>query len=305
MVSLPLALIDVIPQENLLVAVILLAVSILALNIGLLVVIHFLKILAGKTKTDLDDRIIAKAKNPLHIFVTLAAIYLTLSYSYPALKLFGIELNKIYFIAELIVASVIVNRVLDVLIIWYGRDIAPRTKSTLDDEIFPFVKNIIRILIYLAFAIIILDNLGIEIAPLLAGLGIAGLAVALALQDSLTNFFAGIYIMADKPLREGDYITLDSSVAGQSVTGQVEAIGWRSTKIKTITNNHIIIPNAKLSQSIITNYYTPEEEIIITSEVGVDYNSDVKRVEKIIYDAIKEVQQSNSHMVKNQEPIVR
>lgn len=294
-----------IPEGNILVALVALILLILGLNILLLVILHFLNLIAGKTRTDLDDQIIHKIKNPLHVFVTLTAIYLALSLSFPGLEFFGASLERVYLISELIVAAIILNRILDVLIIWYGRDIAPKTKTTIDDEIFPFVRNLIRILIYISFTIIILDNLGIEIAPLLAGLGIAGLAVALALQDSLSNFFAGIYIMADRPLREGDYISLDSAIAGQNVTGQVESIGWRSTKIRTIANNHIIVPNTKLAQSIVTNYYTPEAEIIISSEVGVDYNSDTRKVEKIIYDAIKQVQNQNPNMIKNSEPIVR
>ncbi|MBI5051289.1 mechanosensitive ion channel family protein [Candidatus Micrarchaeota archaeon] len=296
---------ELIPEGNVLISLIVLIILVLGLNILLLIFLHFLNLIAGKTRTDLDDRLIKKAKNPLHIFVTLTAIYLTLSLSFPGLKFFGVDLERIYFISELIVAAIVVNRIPDVLILWYGKDIAPKTQTTIDDEVFPFVRNIIRVLIYLAFTIIILDNLGIEIAPLLAGLGIAGLAVALALQDSLSNFFAGIYIMADKPLREGEYISLDSAIAGQSVTGQVESIGWRSTKIRTIANNHIIVPNAKLAQSIVTNYYTPDEQIVMSGEVSVDYGSDTKKVEKTIYDAIKLIQSSNSNMIKNINPIVR
>ena len=102
----------------------------------------------------------------------------------------------------------------------------------------------------------ILDDLGFSISPMLAGLGIGGIAVALALQPVLSNVFAAAYVVSDGAIHVGDYIELDSGI-----NGFVTEMGWRTTKVKTPFNNMVIIPNSRLSEEIITNYYSPSTEI--------------------------------------------
>ncbi|HSC69782.1 MAG TPA: mechanosensitive ion channel domain-containing protein, partial [Candidatus Methylomirabilis sp.] len=104
--------------------------------------------------------------------------------------------------------------------------------------------------------LLILNTLGIRITPLLAALGVGGLAVGLALQDTLSNLFSGVHILVEKPVRVGDYVKLET---GQE--GYVTDIGWRTTRIRMLPNNMVIVPNAKLAQSIITNYYLPEQRM--------------------------------------------
>src|SRR4030067_1463656 len=120
------------------------------------------------------------------------------------------------------------------------------------------IKTLYRALILGFIFLIILDRLKITITPFLASLGIGGLVVALALQDTLSNFFSGIYIFFDKPIRIGDYIKLES---GQE--GYVILIGWRNTRIRMLPNNMVIVPNAKLVSSQITNFYLPEPELAV------------------------------------------
>ena len=115
-----------------------------------------------------------------------------------------------------------------------------------------------------------LNGLGLSITPMLTALGVGGLAVALALQDTLANLFAGVYITIAGQIRVGDYLRLDS---GQE--GYVADIGWRSTRIRMLPNNLVLVPNAKLSQAIVTNYYLPDRELAVLVEVGVDYGSDL------------------------------
>jgi small-conductance mechanosensitive channel len=177
---------------------------------------------------------------------------------------------------------------------------AHKTKSRLDDTLFPIVNKVIVIILYLIAFLIILDYLGIEISPLIASLGIAGLAVALALQDTLSNFFAALYMSADKPVRKGDYIQV-----GTELEGYVEEIGWRSTKIRTLPNNFVIIPNAKLAQSTITNYNVPKKEMSVLVNVGVSYDSDLKKVEKITIETAKKVLKKTPGGVEDFEPFIR
>jgi small-conductance mechanosensitive channel len=134
-----------------------------------------------------------------------------------------------------------------------------------------------KALIIIIGLLITLDSLNISISPLLTTLGIGGLAVALAFKDTLTNFFAGLYILADVPIQVGDYIKLEGGPEGY-----VAEIGWRSTRIRTLPNNIVVIPNAKVSESIITNYFLPERRMALLLNINASYQSDPRKVEAIL-----------------------
>jgi small-conductance mechanosensitive channel len=128
-------------------------------------------------------------------------------------------------------------------------------------------------------AVLISDAFGISLAPALTALGVGSLAVALALQDTLTNFFSGLYIVVDKPVRPGDFVRIDPSYEGY-----VESIGWRSTRLRTLAANFVIIPNATLSKAIITNYTLPTPHVASSVRVDVAADADVDRVEDALAD---------------------
>lgn len=128
-------------------------------------------------------------------------------------------------------------------------------------------------------AVLASDALGISLAPALTALGVGSLSVALALQDTLSNFFAGVYIIFDKPVRPGDYIRVDPNY-----DGYVESIGWRSTHLKTMSNNLVIIPNATLSKAVITNYALPTPSVASSVRVDVVPDADLDRVEDALAD---------------------
>jgi len=126
------------------------------------------------------------------------------------------------------------------------------------------------------------------------------LVVALALQDTLNNFFSGVYIFLDKPIQIGDYIQLES---GQE--GHVTHIGWRSTRIQLLPNNILIIPNAKLADSRVINFYLPEQEMSVLVKVGVSYESDLEKVEKVTMEVAEQVLQETEGGVKGFQPYIR
>lgn len=130
--------------------------------------------------------------------------------------------------------------------------------------------------------LMLLDLAGISITPILASLGIGSLAVALALQDTLSNFFAGVAIAVDRPIRIGDYVRLESKDEGY-----VSEIGWRSTRIVTPTSNTVILPNSKLIGSVVVNYSMPDKDVIIPIECSVGADADVTRVERTALDIAK------------------
>lgn len=139
------------------------------------------------------------------------------------------------------------------------------------------VQTILKVAIYIIGLLVILQMLGISITPMLTALGVGGLAVALALQDTLSNLFAGIQIVASRKIRPGDFIRL----SGSTEEGYVTDITWRYTSVQMISNQTVIIPNSRLAGAIVTNASLPTEEITARLDVGVHYNSDLERVEQV------------------------
>ncbi len=161
-------------------------------------------------------------------------------------------------------------------------------------------NNLTTIIIYILGILIALDSIGISITPIIATLGIGGLAIALALQDTLSNLFAGIHISVSKMIRVGDYIKLNTGEEGYVVD-----INWRNTIIRELANNYIMIPNSKIANSIIKNQFMPEKEIAVVIQVGVSYDSDLEKVESITIEVAKEVMREVPGGVPEFEPFIR
>ncbi|MFH1285790.1 MAG: mechanosensitive ion channel family protein [Candidatus Micrarchaeota archaeon] len=278
---------------------IVLRVLIIALN-------KVLRYFSAKTKTKLDDMLIAALQNPIHYFAILTSSYFAFFISTPDIKVSTYGLEDTFIIFYLVLFAHAISNVFGAIVAWYGRESSPRVKNRINirEEVFPIIGKSISLIIYVIAAVLILGKLGIELAPVLAGLGIAGLAVALALQDSLSNFFAGIYLLADRPVRVGDYIELETPNQG-FVQGYIYEIGWRSTRIRTPQNNIIVIPNAKLGQNTIINFSLPTKWRSIAVEVGVDYSSDPEHVERVLLEVGKEVLTRTPGGIKDSTPLVR
>jgi small-conductance mechanosensitive channel len=160
--------------------------------------------------------------------------------------------------------------------------------------------NITRVVVLAIGGLVVLQTLGISIAPLLTALGVGGLAVALALQDTLANLFAGIHILASKTIQPGDYIRLTSGEEGYVVD-----INWRNTVVRSLSNNLVIIPNAQLSATNMTNYSRPEQEMTLLVQVGVGYDSDLDHVERVTSEVVIEVMTDIEGAVPEHEPAIR
>lgn len=162
------------------------------------------------------------------------------------------------------------------------------------------LSNIIRVIIYCLGIILILHNFGIAIAPLVTALGVGGLAVALALQSTLSNLFAGLQIIASGKINIGDFVQLEN---GQK--GFIRDITWRNTAIETSQNNFVIVPNSKMADSIIENFFLVNKEITFHVLVGVGYESDLEKVENVSIDVAKEILEKHEGGVKDFQPFVR
>ncbi|SYZ72044.1 Mechanosensitive ion channel family protein [Candidatus Zixiibacteriota bacterium] len=157
-----------------------------------------------------------------------------------------------------------------------------------------------RIVVMSIGLLVILQALNISITPILTALGVGGLAVALALQETLGNLFAGLNIVISGKIKVGNYIKMQSGEEGY-----VTDITWRSTTIKQLSNNYVIIPNSKLAASVTTNFNLPEVEMSALVEVGVAYDSDLAKVEKVTIEVAREVLKSVEGGVVNFEPFIR
>jgi small-conductance mechanosensitive channel len=160
--------------------------------------------------------------------------------------------------------------------------------------------NIVRVAIVGIGLLVLLQSMGVSVTPLLTALGVGGLAVALALQDTLANLFAGVHILASRKVQPGDYVRLDSSQEGYIVD-----INWRNTTIRQLAGNLVIVPNAKFADAILTNFHRPEQDLSITVQVGVGYGSDLDQVEKVTLDVAQDVLADVEGGVSDHEPSVR
>ncbi|MFH8218260.1 mechanosensitive ion channel family protein [Streptomyces sp. NPDC018057] len=160
--------------------------------------------------------------------------------------------------------------------------------------------NITRILVLAIGFLVMLQTLGISIAPLLTALGVGGLAVALALQDTLANLFAGVHILASKTVQPGDYIRLSSGEEGY-----VEDINWRQTTVRQLSNNLVVIPNGQLARTNMTNFSRPEQRLTILVQAGVGYDSDLDHVERVTLEVVAEVMHEITGALPEHEPALR
>ncbi|RHX88536.1 mechanosensitive ion channel family protein [Leptospira stimsonii] len=147
------------------------------------------------------------------------------------------------------------------------------------------ISNVIRITLFAIGVLLILQSLGISVAPILGALGVGGLAVALGLQPTLSNLFSGLSILMGKQLKKGDYVRLQ----GDGLEGYVQDITWRSTTIRRFNNSTIVVPNSVMASSVFTNFDLPNKELSITIESGVSFQSDLEKVESISIEIAKDV----------------
>lgn len=273
------------------------ATSFIIAKIIFFILDKFARRLVGHTKTILDDLLLAAIEGPITYGIVIIGLYVGANLS--ALSTVPIVIS-IFQILMLIWLAVAVYRVACAFIHWYVVEIAPRQKLSLHD-VEPMMKSFAGGLIFIFAAIMILGTAGIEVGPLVASLGIAGLAVALALQDTLGNFFGGVSISVDRPLRKGDFVELTDL----KERGYVEKIGWRTTQIRTLPNNVIVVPNSKLAQSTIINYHMPAKEMSIVIPVSVSYDSDLVHVEKVTIQVADHIQKTVSGAVPEFKPFTR
>jgi small-conductance mechanosensitive channel len=232
---------------------------------------------AKANPTEVAEVLAEAVPRPAGMAVFLAGVAGGLRFlSVPETRL--LELHKILAFSLATLGVVLVMRVAFKAIDAYGRS-NPALKSSAG-----LGKAVTWVAGLALIAVLASDTLGISAAPALTAFGVGSLAVALAVQDTLSNFFSGLYIIIDKPIRPGDFVRVDPSYEGF-----VASIGWRSTHLRTAANNIVVIPNATLSKAIITNYSLPSPHISSSVRVDVPADSDVEKVEAALLEVTASV----------------
>lgn len=229
--------------------------------------------LAKKSKSRLDDIFLESLRPVIVLWFVLLGVYISITIMpliFPESLKYSDFLQKAF--QALFIFSVLwfLALLLGKIFFEYSAKFQAKVPAA------SIIKNSIKIIILTTAFLIILGTLGISITPVLTTLGVGGLAVALALQDTLANFFAGFHIIATQRVKPKDYIKLDSGEEGYVVD-----ITWRDTVLRQLPNNYIIIPNSRLSSAIVINYYRPQRALNLLIEVGVDYSSDLETVERV------------------------
>ena len=258
------------------------------------IVFHSIKKLVEKTTTSIDDIFFKAVSFPVDLMIVIsgAAIIQPLipfgeNSRWPAYCDMGFKA------ATILTVIIFVDKLVEGFIQHYSRTIEILRSSSI------IVQGFARLAIAGLGFLVLLDSLGVSITPIIASLGIGSLAVALAIKKTLENFFCGLQLITDQPVRVGHFIKLESGEEGY-----VQKIGWRSTWIKLPTNNVIIIPNSSLIESKIINYYYPEKALAVKIEVGVHYSSDLDHIERVTKEVAQEVMQQTAGGVPDFEPLV-
>jgi len=227
-----------------------------------------------KTRTRLDDMVIGSVKVPSLYWCVAIGLYFGLIFS---------ELPEKYVThLSTLIHVIIIISVTITLANLSGRLFKNYLQSS--ELLIPssgLAYGVLKGTILVLGFLVALNFLGISIAPLLTALGVGGLAVALALQDTLANLFAGLHILVEKSVRVGDFVKLESGEEGY-----VQDITWRTTRVRMLGNNIVVIPNSKFSQSIVTNYYLPEKRMSLLISVGVSYDEDPYRIEEMLLEEL-------------------
>jgi len=248
---------------------------------------------AAKTMSKLDDIIISSFKIPSIYWCLAIGLYIGVDVS-ELPKTYAFYFSKAIHVVVILSITVATANLVSKIFKNYIQKLDLPIPTT------GLAYGILKGTILIIGILIVLSVLGISITPLITALGVGGLAVALALQDTLANLFAGIHILMEKSIRVGDFVKLET---GQE--GYVEDITWRTTRIRMLPNNVVVIPNSKLSQSVVTNYYLPEKRMSLLIPISVSYGSDPEKVERILIEEAKKAAADVPGLLRDPEPFVR
>jgi len=261
--------------------------------------VRWLEAKAEKTDTKWDDIVIAALGLPVQVTIVVVSVYFAITW-------FDILPDDAKFLLDpsyvtafyIIISAWIISSFLHDVISTYGRMFAGMSDTDMDDRLIELLELVIKYVIWFAAIMAILKVFNIDITPFLAGAGIAGIAIALAAQDFISNFFGGAIITVDKPFKVGDRVKIDDFY------GDVVSVGTRSTRIRTLDYQIVTIPNNKITSNVIINYSEPEERLRITIPVSAAYGTDPEKVKKILFEVARDAIRHTDYFLEDPAPTV-
>ena len=277
-----------------------LIVAVAGLIIALVVygVVGWFRKKAELTESKMDDIIIAVLGTPVVVAILVVTFFLSLQLAQLPSQFQFILDSKYINVVWILLGAWIISTFFNKMINTYGHRVAGKTESDLDDRMIALAQITSKYVIWFAAFLLILYILEVDITPFLAGAGIAGIALALAAQDFLSNFFGGAIIAVDKPFKVNDRIMIDQFF------GDVIYVGARSTRIRTLDNQIVIFPNKKIMDSYVINYAQPDLRMKVRIPIGVAYGSDIEKVRKVLLDLAKDATKEHPFIVDDPAPSV-
>jgi|APSaa5957512622_1039677.scaffolds.fasta_scaffold02115_9 MscS family membrane protein len=255
----------------------------LAIRILMFILARVVPVFTKRTKTDLDDEILKRISMPLTILALLTGLRIGVGEFNLEESLSG-TIEGVVLTFMIVVGSALVYYVVDALVTIGYKDFGHKVRGKINESLLQFFHSMLVIIVAVAAFLFILASWGIEIGPLLAGLGVAGIAIAFALQSTLSNVFGGISMLLDRSINVGDLVDLDDGTVGH-----IMKINLRSTKVQTLNNKLVIVPNGKLSESNIKNVALPSPETRVVVPFGVEYGADIVEVKKLVLGEVRKV----------------
>ncbi len=244
---------------------------------GLLVrrlLLKALKAWSDRTDSNAGQALYHSLRGPVMIWALILAAHLAIQGSDLPL-VFTAWMSNVLLALWIVSLTMMCCRMVGDLVRRYGNQVPGAMPVT------TLTQNLAQISVVIMGGLILLNHFHVSITPILTALGVGGLAVALALQDTLSNLFGGFYVAVAGQVRLGDYIKLNTGEEGY-----VTDIGWRSTTMRAMANNLVVVPNAKLAQAIVTNYHLPEKRMSASFSVTVGYDCDPDEVEQLLHDVL-------------------
>ena len=270
------------PIENWLIAIGILFGSFVFVKILYWVFSNIFQKITSKTTNSLDDSLLRTLQKPITFLVIVSAYFYSVKFLHFSLNTESILLNIAYLLIALGLTSVI-SRIIDAVISEVILPISEKSDTSFDNHLIPVIQKAVRVIIWSLGVVIGLDNIGFDITAMIAGLGIGGLALALAAQDSVKNIFAGIMIFLDKPFKIKDRIKIDGH------DGVVEEVGLRSTRIRTLEGRIVTIPNCTFTDNSVINV-TSQPALKVKINLGLTYDTnedDMQKAINILQDIVK------------------
>ena len=253
----------------------------------------------SKSETDLDAKIVKAAKLPVRYLAILLGFFFAFrDFGWTWMikdKEFGMA--DIFFVFIAILVAFTVSRIMKTIFSWYGET---DKGANMNQTMFIFSRKVVSAIVYLIAAMIVLGQFDIQIGPLLAGLGVMGLAIAFGLQETMANLFAALFLVLDKSINVGDWIQLEGGTKAY-----IEDISWRSVRIRTIGGNTVIVPNSKFVGQNISSYDYPVRSFYTSIRLGVAYGTDLEKAEYVAMQAAEKVIKDEKVTEQENNPIVR